>query len=253
MSKIGRSSTKDSASVVSAAVASDAPKSVAAQNKGSGTIDESDLGTLLLIPLRISCSLLLKSNAQRVLFKDMVKNECKRIQTAVILVFVIRSPGCGACREHARQISDLVDDHEAAVVGIVKETDEDDDVLIDFNEDYFSYPLYEDASQNFYRFLGDRKINALHYMTTKPKLKKRWTQNRIKHVPGGDYLVQGGVLIFDALGNLHETFYEQYGDLLDVDAIRRAIITISENCKTLPADDNGRPSRMSDVSVASDA
>jgi AhpC/TSA antioxidant enzyme len=91
------------------------------------------------------------------------------------------------------------------VFGIIKETGIDDEGLIDFYRDYFTFPLYRDASYAFYQALGDRKVALLPMLVLNPLSMfaiacDAWHRITRKKIPGtsnkGEGLVQGGIIIF---------------------------------------------------------
>jgi AhpC/TSA antioxidant enzyme len=87
--------------------------------------------------------------------------------------------------------------------GIIKETGIDDDGLVDFYRNYYTFPLYRDASYAFYQALGDRKVAILPMMLNPLSIFAiacdAWHRITRKKIPGttkGEGLVQGGIIIF---------------------------------------------------------
>jgi AhpC/TSA antioxidant enzyme len=94
------------------------------------------------------------------------------------------------------------------IFGIVKETGVDDDGLIDFYRNYFSYPLYRDTSYSFYQALGDyRKVGFESiivplgiyswFCDTWFRITRQKKNTKIKGLSNrGEGLVFGGIIIF---------------------------------------------------------
>lgn len=140
------------------------------------------------------------------------KVETTTLQQAVLdqkkeatVVFVTRRPGCSMCREHGRQLSNL--SAEIAVIAVVKEIGVDDAGLKEFHKDYFnSWPIYLDEELNLYKAMGNRsifKIRTLFKLLTGfRKMNRRMSQKGIDGNLLGEGTIQGGILIFDAKGDL---------------------------------------------------
>ena len=145
----------------------------------------------------------------------------------VTVVFCIRRAGCGSCREHALQLSEMARTTENInVFGILKETNVEDDALEVFHRKYFHFPLYRDDGEwsIFKNLLGDRKLTVWRMFQKAPALARRYSRKGIENIPfGGDLWTKGGILIFDRTGTLRFVYYEQYGDELDEMAIRWGI------------------------------
>ena len=143
----------------------------------------------------------------------------------VTAVFCIRRAGCGACREHGLQLTELTRQFQNLnEFGIIKETGVDDKALYDFYADYFNFPIYKDHERDSFRFLGNRKMSVWTLLKAQPKLIRRYHQKGIINIPfGGDIFTRGGVLLFDKAGRLRYIYYERYGDELDMEALTYAI------------------------------
>jgi hypothetical protein len=184
---------------------------------------------LYKIPLTsINCGfgIVREKDETKIPLRSMTRRECTFVpQADVTVLFAIRRPGCGACREHGMQLAELAqEDKKVCVVGAIKQIGVDDAALLEFYQEYFHYPIYKDANWELYKALGGRKMNPLNLLTKAAKLAKRYKKKNIKNVPfGGDLLTQGGVLIFDREGNLRYAYLEKYGDELDLKEIRAAI------------------------------
>jgi AhpC/TSA antioxidant enzyme len=174
----------------------------------------------------------------------------KQWDADVTIIFAVRRAGCGACREHALQLNDIVSqlknesiDEEASLrsdapsvepllrtrqvelVGVVKETGVDDDALLDFYEKYFmKHQLYKDSKWQIYNAMGPRKLSVARLLTQTARLARRYRKKNIVNVPfGGDIFTQGGVLIFDKEGVLRYAYLERYGDKLPEEEIKAAV------------------------------
>jgi len=164
-------------------------------------------------------------------FKHIIQEEQRRQQTNVTVVFVIRRAGCGACREHALQLAQVDnEDLKVNMLGIVKNTKHANH-LINFYNDYYKNPIYLDSGWKVFKAMGGRKIVPSDLLRKHlGMLSKRYRENEIKNQIGfDDNLTQGGVLIFDRNAELRFTYYETYGEILDLDIIRSAITKARQN------------------------
>lgn len=144
----------------------------------------------------------------------------------ITVLFAIRRPGCGMCRDHGLRLAGLVHDKpNVNLIGVIKQTGVDDAALMEFYTDYFNFPLYKDEKWDlFINTCGDRKISLWRLITLSPRLEFRYAKKNIRNIPfGGDIFTQGGVLIFDKQGKLRFVYYETYGKDLDLEAIGWAI------------------------------
>jgi hypothetical protein len=182
----------------------------------------------------------------------------------VTVVFAVRRAGCGACREHALQLNDIVNQLQSeplaenfilrprrvALVGVVKETGVDDAALVDFYEKYFKKnKLYKDPKWQIYNCMGARKLSVMRLLTQAARLSCRYRKKNIVNIPfGGDIFTKGGVLIFDKYGTLRYAYLESYGDVLPEEEIKAAIraATIAQRpsgseYSSSSLTDNGKP------------
>jgi AhpC/TSA antioxidant enzyme len=171
-----------------------------------------------------------------------------RSYNAPSLCFVVRRPGCILCREHGQQLSELAAEWRERyknvtatkntlpprLWGTVKEVHVDDEGLLEFHREYFTFPLYHDVEQTLYNVaLGRRTILSLptwnpwrlyrgfadlrQRLASKPQL-----AGNLK----GEGMIQGGFLLFDAQGHLRYALLEEIGNPLNLDDIRAAMDTI---------------------------
>ena len=163
-----------------------------------------------------------------------------------LLVLVMRRAGCFLCREHAWELSSLVEAKtiggEVDLVGIVKEVaPTKDGVKTDaelgvgeFQSKYFrNYPCYVDEDKKFYSILGDHQFSFKPYTWNPFTLYKdfRALQNRLseKKISGnlkGDYAIKGGLLLFSKEGEMHLKIEEVVGEDLPYDQISEAVAKI---------------------------
>lgn len=110
--------------------------------------------------------------------------------------------------------------------GVVKEVGVDDEGLVAFYKDHFTYPLYKDDELFLYNeFFGKRSI--LQFSTYNPfKLYHGYKEvtNRVKEkkLEGnlvGEGLVKGGVVLFDHNGKATYAYEEETGTELDMEQI----------------------------------
>lgn len=177
-----------------------------------------------LVPVNCSFGVVTEKEDNKIPLQPMTRKERRVTGTDVTVLFAIRRPGCGACREHGLQLTELAKQEKVCVVGAIKETGVDNAALLDFYDTYFHFPIYKDAKWDIYHAMGGRKISTWKVLTNTSKLLKRWKQKNIVNIPfGGDIWTQGGVLIFDKQGELRYCFYENFGDEYDMDELRNAI------------------------------
>ena len=154
----------------------------------------------------------------------------------VTVLFAIRRPGCGNCREHGIALANLCDsmantntntgtNANINLLGAIKETKVDDKALLEFYTDYFPFPLYKDDQWDlFLHACGNQKLTVWDFIAQAPKLTARYKRKQVRNVPfGGDLWTRGGILFFDARGQLQFVYYEKYGDELNLEAIEWAI------------------------------
>jgi hypothetical protein len=177
-----------------------------------------------LVPVNCSFGTVTEKEDKKIALQPMTKKERRVTGTDVTVLFAIRRPGCGACREHGLQLTELAKREKVSVVGAIKETGVDNAALLDFYDTYFHFPIYKDTKWDIYHAMGGRKISVWQALTKTGGLLKRWNQKNIVNVPtGGDIWTQGGVLIFDKHGELRYCCYENFGDEYDMDELRNAI------------------------------
>ena len=194
--------------------------------KASEKLDANLLYDIPLIPVDCRFSLV-KEQPEKV---DKLRPVCQKERRAggckVTVLFAIRRPGCGNCREHGRQLTEINNlERDVSFIGAMKHgSGVDDEALLDFYQQYYRFPLYKDEDWQIYKAMGGRKVSFFKAITSIPRLEARYKKKGIPNIPfGGDIWTQGGVMIFDREGNLRHTYYEKYGEELDTAEIRHAI------------------------------
>lgn len=195
-------------------------------NDDGGAVELHPLNNVKLIPVDCSFQAVTEQKKCAILLPDMLRKHRKGNGSRnVTVVFVIRHPGCGGCREHGVQLTELYATENIDCIGIVKETSPDvHEALLEFYQDYFRFPLYRDEKWLLYEELGNRRLSTWQLLASNPKLTRRFKKNNMKTKAfGGDCFTQGGILIFDKKRNLRFTYRENFGELLDMDTLRQAI------------------------------
>eukprot|EP00977_Amphora_coffeiformis_P011009 scaffold2632_cov158-Amphora_coffeaeformis.AAC.1 len=115
------------------------------------------------------------------------------------------------------------------IFGVIKETGVDDAGLVEFQRDYFPYPLYRDQSYMFYRALGDRKLTVsflLNPFLIFHVFFDAWHRLNRKKISGnikGEGIVQGGIILFDRRGAPIAMYQEETGTDLPVSDLVNAV------------------------------
>lgn len=156
--------------------------------------------------------------------RPMTLKEQRTSKSGITVLFAVRMPGCGGCREHALQIAELARDGNVSVVAAVKETGVDDESLIEFYQKYFRHPIYKDEKWKVFHAMGGRKLSMFTVLRRAGGLFKRARSKGIKStVRKGDFWTKGGVMVFDKRGELKYTQHEKFGVEFDMASIRNAI------------------------------
>ena len=120
--------------------------------------------------------------------------------------------------------------------GIVKETNVDDQGLLDFYQQYFTFDIYRDELLATYEAMGNRMIrlttwNPIRWYRGFWDLTSRLQQKNIKGNLKGEGMLQGGILFFDKAGVLQFAYEEEIGDEFDVEEIL-AVLKLMESGTT---------------------
>ena len=186
----------------------------------------SALGEIPLTPL--DCNNGYVSELPQMDFDSAMKKEARNAgrneQDVVTVVFVVRRPGCVACREHGLQLSDLVMEFaNVSLWAIVKETGVEEQGILSFYKDFFCFPVYKDEKWMTYKAMGSRTLGLFNVIRRCMSAHRRWTDKGIPNrLKGGDIWMQGGILFFKR-GELRYAYEEDYGNEFDLADIRAAI------------------------------
>jgi hypothetical protein len=148
------------------------------------------------------------------------------------ICFVVRRPGWVLCREQGLTLLALAA-HDTkpldgfGLFGVIKETGVDDVGLLEFALKFFTEPLYRDTGLLFYRALGDRKLSltgmfwGMIWRRTEFKaLSQRLKDKEIEGNLKGEGIKQGGVIIFDKMGEPKFAYLEETGkDIVVADLV----------------------------------
>ena len=179
------------------------------------------------VPLqRLDCSFgIVRVEGEPLPLKKVISKESQRVDAKITIIFAIRRPGCGNCREHAQQLVELTKkDKRISLVGVVKEIGIADTELDNFYQNYFRNPVYRDEKWTIYKMMGNRKLSFFSLIRGHFKNLRRYKQKKIANVPfGGDLYTQGGLLVFDQFGELCYAYDEVFGEELDMNSVQAAI------------------------------
>lgn len=208
-----------------------------------------NIKSLLTIPLiPLNCTFGVVNEKAPVPFRSALRKEGRKANgkmSDISVVFVVRRPGCSACREHGQQLTELASEiRDASFWSIVKETGVEEQGILTFFQDYFRFPMYKDEKWLTYKAMGDRKLTPMkllkRFLSAKGRWEKKGIPNRLK---GGDLWVQGGVLIYQK-SKLRYAYEEKYAKELNIGDIRAAIMSLQQ-------EDDMTCSDMSEESVMS--
>ena len=114
----------------------------------------------------------------------------------------------------------------------VKETGVDDMGTVEFQQQYYPFPLYCDKSHEFYRALGDRKVGMMFDPTTLFSfLCEAWNRLRSKKIGGnlkGEGITQGGIIFLNAKGRPVYAYEEKTGQDIPI----KDIMAVVERMRT---------------------
>ena len=192
-------------------------------SRTKGYHDNLDLHEIPLKPISFEGKKAKEAIAQPL--QEVVMAGCSTDKSAVNVLFAIRRPGCGQCREHGMQLAEICQSNpNVNLMGVIKDTVGIHQSIFEFYSNYFTFPLYKDEGWNLYHTIGNKKLNLFKMVSKAPALEVRYAKKGIRNIPfGGDLFTQGGVLIFDKQGKLRFVYYETYGKPLDMDALQWAI------------------------------
>jgi hypothetical protein len=161
------------------------------------------------------------------------------------------------CREQGQQLSQLAasvgggddgqDDETRSnssaalegfgLFGIVKETGVDDVGLMEFQRDYFPFPLYKDEKLVFYNdFFGRRTLklttwNPIRLYRGYKKMSQRLKEKNLDGNLTGEGLVQGGIIVFGKDGKAKYAYEEETGSEIPIDDILASLNAVRADVK----------------------
>jgi hypothetical protein len=219
-------------------------------NAAPSKIDKKQLYKIPLLPINCSFGVVTEHDATDISLRRMVRKQRKAKNAEVTVMFAVRRPGCGNCKLHGQQLTEMLKEQKGAVncVGVIKHINVDNNALLDFYENYFTCPIYKDEKWELYHALGNRKISMWTLIKNIVKMETIYAKKGVKNTPfGGDIQTQGGVLVFDKSGSLRYVQYENYTELLDMDALNAAI----EEAKVPLHDEGGSCYSSTDIDFSS--
>ncbi|KAG7342958.1 AhpC/TSA antioxidant enzyme [Nitzschia inconspicua] len=153
------------------------------------------------------------------------------------VAFLVKRPGCIICKEQGLMLQELVQsfpENRVAAWAVVKEIDVDNDGLTALYQDFFRYPFFLDKKMKLYKAMGKNFINPFKffYNIWKNGVRKRTADKGIEgsFIGKGEGLILGGVLIFDADGNICYAYQEKSAaEELPIEEFRCALNAIIAN------------------------
>ncbi|KAG7342959.1 AhpC/TSA antioxidant enzyme [Nitzschia inconspicua] len=150
------------------------------------------------------------------------------------IAFIVKRPGCIICKEQGLMLQELVQsfpENRIAAWAVVKEIDVDNEGLTALYQNYFRFPFFLDKKMKLYKALGNNIANPFKffYNIRKNGARKRIADRGIEgtFMGKGDGVILGGVLIFDAKGNIRYAFQENStGEELPIEEFRCALNAI---------------------------
>lgn len=188
-----------------------------------------------LVPVNCSFSVVRPEKDKAQSLKGAVTAECRQNRTNVTILYAMRHPACGACREKGTALAEYAkSDPKVTLATVVKDTKQMDEAILEYYVQYgLRNPIYKDDASGIYKAMGGRKFTLWDILRGTPRLASRmWEKNRQgiqlasnkAGVTKGEYWTQGGVLIFDKRGELAGVVYEPvFGDELDMDLVREGV------------------------------
>lgn len=162
--------------------------------------------------------------------KSVVKNERRQSRADMSILYALRHPACGACREKGKALANFVaNDGKIAIATVVKDIGKTDKSLLTYYTKYGNRnPIYMDPEWGIYKAMGGRRVRFGTMARKIGGLMVRGMKNgvnpNITEVVKGDLWTQGGVLFFDRKGQLVYVIYEpEFGDELDMEEVAKGI------------------------------
>ena len=154
------------------------------------------------------------------------------------ICFIVKRPGCLICKEQGMMLQELVNSFpgdRVAAWAVIKEIDVDNEGLLELYRRYFNFPFFLDTKMAMYKAMGKKMINPFKFFNNVKKgARERIANKGIEgtFVGKGEGLVLGGVIIFDAKGNIQYAYQEKSGaEELPVEEFRVALNAIIDGQK----------------------
>jgi hypothetical protein len=145
------------------------------------------------------------------------------------------------CREQGQQLTQLAAQEKSKSIlegfgmfGIVKETGVDNVGLMEFQRDYFPFPLYKDENLVFYNdFFGRRTLklttwNPIRLYRGYKEMSQRLKDKNLEGNMTGEGLVQGGIIVFGKDGKAKYAYEEETGSEVPVDDLLASLRAVQE-------------------------
>jgi hypothetical protein len=132
---------------------------------------------------------------------------------------------------------------EFGLFGVVKETGVDDEGLMEFQRDYFPFPLYKDEDLVFYNdFFGRRTLklstwNPLKLYRGYKEMSQRLKEKNLQGNLTGEGMIQGGIIVFGKDGKAKYAYEEETGSEIPVEDILAALNDVRAQVAEMDVDE----------------
>lgn len=183
-----------------------------------------------LVPVNIQFDTVTVADSFGEPIQTIVRRECDVVKASILVVYAIRHPACGACRDKGRDLANLSNRRDdVTLITTIKETEGLEESLMEYSAKYGQgYPIYKDKEWTLYDSLGMKRLSlwdmARGITKTTARARAKGITPNLAQVRKGDLLTKGGVFIFDCMGSLFRAIPEpDFGEALDMDAVEAAI------------------------------
>lgn len=183
-----------------------------------------------LTPLVCQFDMVKVESRQKNSLFSIVKKEARQSNCDVVVVYAMRHPACGACREKGFELSKIAkNDPKTHMLTVVKETGSVDSSILEYYQSFCDRnPIYKDQHWGIYYAMGGRRVSKFSMAAGITRQLRRSFKKKILPnfggVMKGNLWTMGGVLVFDKHGQLIHVVYEpQFGQELDLEEIKAAI------------------------------
>jgi hypothetical protein len=151
----------DAADEPTGACAADTTTPSTSVQQAFGRLNPTLLYKTELMPVVCQFDLVTVESQQKTSLCSMVKKEARQSRCDVVLVYAIRHPACGACREKGFELAQLAKaDPKLRMVTAVKETGSVDKALLEYYQVYGGRnPIYKDEHWGIYHAMGGRRVS----------------------------------------------------------------------------------------------